>query len=123
MKWICRNLLAVASVNLTYHSKPLAADQKLRVAINNYRYTGGGAYSVYKGLPIVYRSTEEVRDLIIDYLAKTKEFPDATDDNWRIIPDEAREAIEKQALSMEQRRGKRRGKTERCVVSVNTETR
>ncbi|MFZ0212833.1 MAG: 5'-nucleotidase C-terminal domain-containing protein [Candidatus Acidiferrales bacterium] len=91
-------------VNLTYHSKPLAADQKLRVAINNYRYTGGGAYSVYKGLPIVYRSTEEVRDLIIDYLAKTKEFPDATDDNWRIIPDEAREAIEKQALSMEQRR-------------------
>ncbi len=91
-------------VNLMYHGKPLAADQKLRVAINNYRYTGGGGYSVFQGLPVVYRSHEEVRDLIIDYLEKTKEFPDTADENWRIVPDAARDAIFNQARSLEQRR-------------------
>ena len=44
-------------VELTYKGKPLDDTQKLRVAINNYRYGGGGRYDVYKGLPIVYRST------------------------------------------------------------------
>jgi len=90
--------------NLTFRGKPISVTQKFRVAINNYRYTGGGGYSVFKGLPVVYRSTEEVRDLIIAYLEKTKHFP-AADGNWRIVPNAAREAIEKQALQMEQRRG------------------
>jgi len=90
--------------NLTFRGEPISVTQTFRVAINNYRYTGGGGYSVFKGLPIVYRSTEEVRDLIIAYLGKTKQFPTA-DKNWRIVPDAAREAIENQALEMEQRRG------------------
>jgi 2',3'-cyclic-nucleotide 2'-phosphodiesterase/3'-nucleotidase len=33
--------------NLTYKGSPLDPAQKLRVAINNDRYTGGGGYSVY----------------------------------------------------------------------------
>ena len=90
--------------NLTFRGKPISVTQKFRVAINNYRYTGGGGYSVFKGLPVVYQSPEEVRDLIIAYLEKTKQFPDA-DGNWRIVPDAAREAIEKQALQTEQQRG------------------
>jgi 2',3'-cyclic-nucleotide 2'-phosphodiesterase/3'-nucleotidase len=89
--------------NLTFRGEPISVTQKFRVAINNYRYTGGGGYSVFKGLPVVYRSTEEVRDLIIAYLEKTKKFPSA-DENWRIVPDAAREAIEKQALSFDQQR-------------------
>ncbi|MHB8487141.1 MAG: bifunctional metallophosphatase/5'-nucleotidase [Candidatus Acidiferrales bacterium] len=89
--------------NLTFRGEPISITQKFRVAINNYRYTGGGGYSVLKGLPVVYRSTEEVRDLIIAYLEKTKQFP-AADKNWRIVPDAAREAITKQALSFERER-------------------
>lgn len=89
--------------NLTFRGAPISAAQKFRVAINNYRYTGGGGYSVFKGLPVVYRSTEQVRDLIIAYLEKTKQFP-AVDHNWRIVPDAAREAITKQALSFERER-------------------
>ncbi|MGC1292700.1 MAG: 5'-nucleotidase C-terminal domain-containing protein [Candidatus Acidiferrales bacterium] len=91
-------------VNLKFHGKPLSPMQKLRVAINNYRDTGGGGYFVYKSLPVVYRSTKEVRDLLIAYLEKTKQFP-AADGNWRIVPDAAREAIEKQALEAGHERG------------------
>ena len=43
-------------VNLQFHGKALDPAQTLRVAINNYRYTGGGGYSVYKGLPVLFRS-------------------------------------------------------------------
>ena len=98
-------------VNLTFRGAPISATQKFRVAINNYRYTGGGGYAVFKGLSIVYRSTEEVRDLIIAYLENTKKFS-AVDNNWRIVPDAARDAITKQALSfdreLEQQRGTRK---------------
>ncbi len=90
-------------VNLRFHGKPLSPEQKLRVAINNYRDTGGGGYSVYRDLPVVYRSKREIRDLLIEYLKQTTRFP-AADDHWRIVPDEARAAIEKQALAQEQER-------------------
>ncbi|MHB8755701.1 MAG: bifunctional metallophosphatase/5'-nucleotidase [Candidatus Acidiferrales bacterium] len=89
--------------NLMFRGRPLSPEQRLRVAINNYRYTGGGGYAVFKGLPIVYRSTDEIRDLIIAYLQKTKQFPAAPDENWRIVPRAARDAITKQALAFEHR--------------------
>jgi 2',3'-cyclic-nucleotide 2'-phosphodiesterase / 3'-nucleotidase len=89
-------------VNLEFRGAPLAATQKLRVAINNYRDTGGGGYWLYKDLPVVYRSKGEIRDLLIEYLQKMKRFP-AADNNWRMIPDAAREAIDKEALSLNQR--------------------
>jgi len=96
--------------NLTYHGRPLSPDQKLRVAINNYRYTGGGGYAVFKGLPIVYRSTGEIRDLIIAHLEKTKKFPATADGNWKIVPRAAREAILKQAAAFERQRERPRAK-------------
>ena len=82
---------------LEFHGKPLAADQKLRVAINNYRYTGGGRYTVYQGLPIVYRSPVEIRELLIAYLERTKKIPATGDGNWKIAPAEAVTAMEKEA--------------------------
>ncbi len=78
---------------LTYQRKPLDPAAKLRVAINNYRYTGGGHYDVFKGLPIVYRSSKEIGELLIDYVARTHVIPTQADGNWRIEPPEAREAF------------------------------
>ncbi len=81
-------------VNLEFHGKPLDPAQDLRVAINNYRYTGGGGYEVYKGLPILYRSSLEIRELLIDYLSRTKIIPGEASGNWRMTPPDAVAAIE-----------------------------
>ncbi len=78
---------------LTYQGKPLDPEQKLRVATNNYRYAGGGQYDVFKGLPIVYRSAQEIRDLIIEYVLRTSLVPTDCDHNWKIVPPEALEAM------------------------------
>jgi len=83
--------------NLRFEGKPLAPDRELRVAVNNYRYTGGGRYKVYQGLPIVYRSPEGIRDLLIAYLQRTGKIPDESDGNWKIIPRDAVSAMEVQA--------------------------
>jgi 2',3'-cyclic-nucleotide 2'-phosphodiesterase / 3'-nucleotidase len=83
--------------NVIFRGKPLDTSQKLRVAINNYRYTGGGGYSIYKGLPILEQPGVEIRDLLIDYLTRTGKIPSDVDGNWKIIPAEAVAAMEKQA--------------------------
>lgn len=78
---------------LTWHGNPVDPAQKFRVALNNYRYTGGGHYDVLKGLPIVYRSPEEVRELIIEYLMRTGKIPTTAEGNWSIQPPEAADAF------------------------------
>ena len=71
--------------NLKFHGQPLKPDQKLRLATNNYRVNGGGGYTMYKDAPVVYRSSEEIRELIIDWVEKHKTIPVEPNDNWRIV--------------------------------------
>ncbi|MBI5382989.1 MAG: bifunctional metallophosphatase/5'-nucleotidase [Opitutae bacterium] len=73
-------------VNLQYRGQPLAPDQKLRVAFNNYRHNGGGGYTVYKDAPVVFRSNVEIRDLIINWVERHREIPSEPTNNWRILP-------------------------------------
>lgn len=79
--------------DLTYKGQPLDPEQKLRVATNNYRYSGGGHYDALKGLPIVYRSPQEVRELLIEYVTRTGTILAEADHNWKIVPPEAVEAM------------------------------
>lgn len=72
-------------VNLKFKGQPLSMTQKLRVVTNNYRVNGGGGFTMYKDAPVVYRSSEEVRELIIDWVEKHKTIPTETDNNWRIV--------------------------------------
>ncbi len=72
--------------NLKFKGQPLAPTQKLRVVTNNYRVNGGGNYTMYKDAPVVYRSSEEVRELIIDWVEKHKTIPTQSNNNWRIVP-------------------------------------
>jgi 2',3'-cyclic-nucleotide 2'-phosphodiesterase / 3'-nucleotidase len=71
--------------SLRFNGKPLSPIQKLRVVTNNYRVNGGGGYAMYKNAPVIYRSSEEVRELIIDWVEKNKMIPVQTDNNWRIV--------------------------------------
>jgi len=72
--------------NLQFEGKPLAMNRKLRLATNNYRVNGGGGYTMYKGAPVVYRSSEEIRELIIDWVERHKNIPTEPTNNWKIVP-------------------------------------
>ena len=71
--------------SLQFQGKPLPPTQKLRLATNNYRVNGGGGYTMYKGAPVVYRSSEEIRELIIDWVERHKTIPTAPTNNWKIV--------------------------------------
>lgn len=73
-------------VDLEFQGVPLAADRVLRVAINNYRYNGGGGYTMFKGAKVLDRSSTEIRDLIIDWVERHAEVPAEPSGNWRILP-------------------------------------
>jgi 2',3'-cyclic-nucleotide 2'-phosphodiesterase/3'-nucleotidase len=72
--------------DLRFRGQPVRPDQKLRIATNNYRVNGGGGYTMYKNAPIVYRSSEEIRELIIDWVEHHKNIPTEPTNNWRILP-------------------------------------
>ena len=72
--------------NLQFQGQPLAPTQKVRLATNNYRVNGGGGYTMYKGAPVVYRSSEEIRQLIIDWVERHKTIPTEPTNNWKIAP-------------------------------------
>lgn len=72
--------------NLRFHGAPLAPTQKLRLATNNYRVNGGGGYIMYRQAPVVYRSSEEIREMIIDWVERHKTIPTEATNNWKIVP-------------------------------------
>jgi 2',3'-cyclic-nucleotide 2'-phosphodiesterase/3'-nucleotidase len=71
--------------NLRFRGQPLAPGQRLRLATNNYRVNGGGGYDMYKGAPELYRSTTEIRELIIDWVEQHRRIPAEPTNNWRIV--------------------------------------
>ena len=71
--------------NLRFRGQPLSPAKKLRLATNNYRVNGGGGYTMYKNAPVVYRSSEEIRELIIDWVERNKTVPTKPNNNWRIV--------------------------------------
>ncbi|HVS80684.1 MAG TPA: 5'-nucleotidase C-terminal domain-containing protein [Pyrinomonadaceae bacterium] len=71
--------------NLKFKGQTLSPTQKLRVVTNNYRVNGGGGFTMYKDAPVIYRSSEEVRELIIDWVERNKNIPTEANNNWRIV--------------------------------------
>jgi 2',3'-cyclic-nucleotide 2'-phosphodiesterase / 3'-nucleotidase len=83
--------------NLRFHGQPLAPDRKLRIAINNYRAAGSAGYSMFAGSPIVWRSGQEIRDLMVEYYTARKELPSTVSGNWRVVPDLAAKTLAREA--------------------------
>ncbi len=73
---------------LLLNGKTIAPEQVLRVAINNYRALGGGDYVMFTEGKILDKSTQEIRDLIAEYLKKKETISpqDFQMDNLEIIP-------------------------------------
>src|SRR6202453_3801290 len=85
--------------NLRWHGKPLDDNQPLRIAVNNYRAGGSAGYSMFHGAKIIWRSPDEIRDLVIQYYSEHKTLPAQPDNNWRVVPDAARRTLEREALA------------------------
>ncbi|MFD6298826.1 bifunctional metallophosphatase/5'-nucleotidase [Streptomyces sp. NPDC060235] len=72
--------------NLSHAGTPVADDQVFVVAVNNYRANGGSGYPHIAAADIAYSSTNEIRQLMIDYVtAKGSLDPaDFAAANWQL---------------------------------------
>jgi 2',3'-cyclic-nucleotide 2'-phosphodiesterase/3'-nucleotidase len=86
-------------VNLRWKGQPLRPDQELRIAINNYRAGGSGGYDMFRDAKVLWRSSQDIRSLIISYYTERKELPTRADGNWRIVPPQARKILAEEALT------------------------
>jgi 2',3'-cyclic-nucleotide 2'-phosphodiesterase/3'-nucleotidase len=71
--------------NLRFKGQPLNPAQQLRLVTNNYRVNGGGGYTMYQNAPVLYRSSEEIRQLIIEWLERNRKVPAEPTNNWRLV--------------------------------------
>jgi 2',3'-cyclic-nucleotide 2'-phosphodiesterase/3'-nucleotidase len=85
--------------NLRWHGKPLDDNQPLRIAVNNYRAGGSAGYSMFRGAKVVWRSPDEIRDLVIQYFSEHKTLPAHPVNNWRVVPEAALRSLEHEALA------------------------
>jgi 2',3'-cyclic-nucleotide 2'-phosphodiesterase (5'-nucleotidase family) len=63
---------------------PLDPEAEFIVACNSYRTAGGGFYPHLETAEVVWRSSEELPDLIGDYLDAHRPWRPVVDGNWRI---------------------------------------
>jgi 2',3'-cyclic-nucleotide 2'-phosphodiesterase/3'-nucleotidase len=70
--------------DLRHNGLPLDPEAEFVVAVNSYRAAGGGFYPHLENAEVVWRSADEVADLIGDYLAEQRPWRPVVDGNWRI---------------------------------------
>jgi 2',3'-cyclic-nucleotide 2'-phosphodiesterase (5'-nucleotidase family) len=70
--------------DLRYNGLPLDPEAEFVVACNSYRAAGGGLYPHLETAEVVWRSSEEMPDLIGDYLNGHRPWRPVVDGNWRI---------------------------------------
>jgi 2',3'-cyclic-nucleotide 2'-phosphodiesterase (5'-nucleotidase family) len=75
-------------VELTFSGRPVAPTDTFTMALNNYRQTGGGGFSMLRDAPVVYDRQLEIRQLLIDEVRRkgTISPADYFHPNWRIVP-------------------------------------
>ena len=71
-------------VHLTFKGKPIGDDQKLKLAVNNYRYS-----SALKTQKLVegkrsWESSQSIRDMLVAYIKEHGTISPEVDDNWSI---------------------------------------
>ncbi|MGW3414504.1 bifunctional metallophosphatase/5'-nucleotidase [Streptomyces sp. NPDC000888] len=75
--------------NLAYKGTSVTDDQVFVVAVNNYRANGGSGYPHIAAADIAYSSTNEIRQLMIDYVTSKGSLDpaDFAATNWKLTQD------------------------------------
>src|SRR4051812_7736734 len=73
---------------LDFKGRTVAPTDSFTLALNNYRQTGGGGYSMLSRAPVVYDKNEEIRQLLVDEVRRrgTVNPWNYFTRNWRIEP-------------------------------------
>jgi 2',3'-cyclic-nucleotide 2'-phosphodiesterase/3'-nucleotidase len=81
--------------NLTVKGKPVTPSDTFTLAVNSYRQSGGGGFTMLRGAPVVYDRDENIRDLLIaEVRARGHLEPaDYAAANWRLVPAEMADQV------------------------------
>ncbi|HWC75209.1 MAG TPA: 5'-nucleotidase C-terminal domain-containing protein [Gemmatimonadales bacterium] len=79
---------------LAYEGKIVQPTDSFTLALNSYRQSGGGGYTMLTKAPVVYDKGEDIRELLVAEVqrVRTLQTPSYFHPSWAIIPDQARAA-------------------------------
>jgi 2',3'-cyclic-nucleotide 2'-phosphodiesterase/3'-nucleotidase len=85
-------------VNLTFHGEPMDDGKPVDIAVNSYRAGGSGGYTMFRGAKVLWRSSEDIREMMIRFFTEQGALPATADGNWRVIPEQAHEELRREAI-------------------------
>lgn len=72
--------------NMRFRGKPVEQTQKLRLATITFRANGGAGYGMFTGARVIWRSSKDLRELIVDWVKHNGRIPTRATNNWRLLP-------------------------------------
>ena len=78
----------ISKITMEETGEPLKPNQEYKVALNSYRANGGGGLmkaAEAMDAPILYKSSQDMRNILIDYLQKKGAINARVDNNWRLL--------------------------------------
>jgi 2',3'-cyclic-nucleotide 2'-phosphodiesterase / 3'-nucleotidase / 5'-nucleotidase len=81
--------------NLAVRGRTVRPTDTFTLAVNSYRQTGAGGYTMLRNAPVVYDKGENIRDLLVQEIQSRGGIDpaDYTDRSWRIVPEGAALAV------------------------------
>jgi 2',3'-cyclic-nucleotide 2'-phosphodiesterase / 3'-nucleotidase / 5'-nucleotidase len=76
-------------VNLSWRDRPLAPEQRLKVAVNSYRLNGGGGFEEIARAPRLLERGADVREALAAHIRRAGTLDGATAHAWTVLPDYA----------------------------------
>jgi 2',3'-cyclic-nucleotide 2'-phosphodiesterase/3'-nucleotidase len=72
--------------NLRFQGQPLDEARRLRVVTNIYLANGAAGYNMLAGAKVLWRSKEDLRELLVERLRRLGMLPTQPVANWRLLP-------------------------------------
>ena len=72
---------------LSYQGREMDLEQEFTLVTTNYRSAGGGGYKMLTDKEVLWQSSEEVRNLLIEHVAEEGTLVPSCDFNWYVAPE------------------------------------